>query len=829
MKRRFFAKITAAVFAVAMIFSLSPAAAAYAGSSEADTYVIMPDMAYDTDDGLVYVNDCYEPIPLLTIRISFDPNGNGINDYDPNDQTKLINTDSEYYGEQWIYSKASSWYTTLFAEDFKSLKNYYKEISDGRFWFYPAEESEGTENDGIVDVVIKQKHPDAIYGHNSSSKTKWANERQLALKAASEYVDYSKFDKNGDGTIQKTELAVMFVMGGVEASSSYKGDTQKYFYNHAHYTSGSAYTLDGVKVCGEGFVRVGEFVSAERSLTVGTIAHELGHFLGATDLYDTSTSTKKYDQYVGNMSLMGSGSHGRKDGEASGQSPSHLDPYHALQFGFCGYTPAANGEYTLYSRQSTEGKYSVLRINTPNPKEYYLVENRYNVTAGNESYFDSNSYDQKGIVIWHIDESVSTSNRSEKGNDPLAAILSSNKTISCSGVFRNGETDSQSQKQFVSTNYKFPVSGTYYTLLADEEAKDFKVTIDILSAGDTEMKVRVTTTYTPGPYGKTSITEKGLDNIALTTRITTMNGGNLVSCGYILSDKADVTEENGTKIICELDESGVFSHEFTGLASGKKYYYKVFIESDLGMTYYEGASTTLLPVKEKDYATYYLCQNMPGTRGGFYNVKVYPGNTLKYSLTMKRSNYSFGGWYYDEDFSGDRYDMSLIKNDKTDVYLYAKWIKTTEAAILKFENATPKYPVYATEVGDTFMLPYAEERAGYTFAGWYEDAEFLSEFDFGKPTEESGEISIYAKWISKSEEPETGDTAETTVTTGTLETTGTTSVAESVTGTETTSVTADTTGDSAADGGKTVIIVICIAAAVVLAAGMAAFFTKKKE
>ena len=825
MKKHLFAKVVAVIFAVAMILTVSPAALLYAGFAANDTYVFM---ASDAGDGLAYENDCYEPIPLLVIRISFDPNGNGINDYDPNDQTKLINKDSEYYGEQWIYSKASSWYTTLFEDNFKSLKNYYKEISDGKFWFYPAEESGGTENDGIVDVVIKQKHPDAIYGHNSSSKTKWANERQLALKAADEYVDYAKFDKNGDGVLQKKELAVMFVIGGVEASS-YSGDAQKYFWNHAHYTGGSAYTLDGVKVCGEGFVRVGEFMGAERTLTVGTIAHELGHFLGAADLYDTSTNSNKYGEYVGSMSLMGNGNHNRKDGEASGQSPSHLDPYHALKFGFCGYTPAANGEYTLYSRQSTEGKYSVLRINTPNPKEYYLVENRYNVAAGHEEYFDSNSFDQKGIVIWHIDESVNTANRSDKGNDPMVTVLSANKTLNAYGAFRNNETDAANKKQFVNTNYKFPVSGTFYTLLTEEEAKDFKVTIDILSEGANEMKIKVTTSYTSGPYGKVTVSDKGLDNIVFTTKITTMNGGKFVSCGYIISDKADVTEENGTKVTCKPDENGVFSHEFTGLASGKKDYYKAFIESNLGTTFYDGSAITLLPVKEKDYATFYLCQNMPGTRGGFYNVKVYPGNTLKYSLAMKRTNYSFGGWYYDEDFSGDRYDMSAVKNDKTDVYLYAKWIKTTEAAILKFENATPKFPVYAVEVGDTFMTPYAEERAGYKFGGWYEDAEFTSEFDFGKPADESGVISVYAKWISESGEPETSGTTATTGTTVATGTTDTTGTADITTASGTEASTSETTADKENGGIDTGVIVVFIAAAIAIIGCFTVVITKKKK
>ena len=75
----------------------------------------------------------------------------------------------------------------------------------------------------------------------------------------------------------------------------------------------------------------------------------------------------------------------------------------------------------------------------------------------------------------------------------------------------------------------------------------------------------------------------------------------------------------------------------------------------------------------------------------------------------------------------------------------------------------------------------------------------------------------------------TSDTAETPVTTGTAETADITSVAEFVTGTETTSVTADTTGDSEAGGGKTVTFVICIAAAVALAPIWQYFSLKRKS
>ena len=173
--------------------------------------------------------------------------------------------------------------------------------------------------------------------------------------------------------------------------------------------------------------------------------------------------------------------------------------------------------------------------------------------------------------------------------------------------------------------------------------------------------------------------------------------------------------------------------------------------------------------------------------------------------------------------------MAAVKNDKTDVYLYAKWIKTTEAAILKFENATPKFPVYAVEVGDTFMMPYAEERAGYKFGGWYDDAEFTSEFDFGKPADESGEISVYAKWISESGDAATSGTTATTGTTVATGTTDTTGAADITTASGTEASTSETTADKENGGIDTGVIVVFIAAAIAIIGCFTVVITKKKK
>ena len=47
-------------------------------------------------------SDSIKKVPLLVIIASFDANGNGINDFDPNQPDKLYSDKTkDYYGEQW--------------------------------------------------------------------------------------------------------------------------------------------------------------------------------------------------------------------------------------------------------------------------------------------------------------------------------------------------------------------------------------------------------------------------------------------------------------------------------------------------------------------------------------------------------------------------------------------------------------------------------------------------------------------------------------------------------------------------------------------------------
>lgn len=759
-----------------------------------------------------------EPIPLLVIKINYDADGDGKDAYIEGVDAATVRET----GEQWTHTTDSYWSELCFSDDGKTLKNYYKTVSNGSFYFYPAEETYenakagGEENDGVVTVTIPYAHPNSTTG---TVDTEDHLSRIASLKAADEYVDFASYDKNGDGYIDYTELAILFVCGGYEYSSTYNGSTRDQFSVHAHYTIGSGCELDGVMVQQSGhsgFVRVGEYGSAEEGLSLGTIAHELGHFLGAYDLYDTNHNGDNREwNYASDMSLMSSGSHNSYSGERSGTSPAYMDPYHSIMLGFVEAQTTLDGTYTLYSRQSEEGDYNILKINTPNPGEYYLIENR---NGGTESeMFDAISSGARGIVIWHIDESAIAKgyiNNEGSGHDPGIAVMGTTSFFVPYGFFYN-ENAAESFYHFDSSIYKFPVSGTAYTSLTEEQASEFHLEIEILSERSDEMQVKITGAWAHTPSLSVLSSGKTTSSLTFDAVIGDLNGGNVTSCGFIFSDKEDyTTDPNAIVIEAKPDAAGNFSYTFENLDSNTKYYCTAFAEGSNGRTEKRAQGLTEMLPTDRDYyiAHLYMRKNESDTS---YDVRLEPGDTIPDAITksMKKTGYVFGGWYLDEECT-QRFDLNSTQTENIDINLYAKWIEEDLAVELRIHDATSRYGMtFATEVGGTFAVPDIADRPGYVFDGWYADEALTVKFDFNTVAENTDGVDIWAKWVVDESVP-----PETTAETEPPETTETEPETSDTTSGETTASSAETPAENAGSGVWWIIIaaVIIVAAVVVI-------------
>ena len=318
------------------------------------------------------------------------------------------------------YEDGFNWAEKIY-EGPKSLAAYYTDMSLGKFTFTPAPETSAygmgdntneadAPDDGVVHVKLSSEHKD------------WANEDEYpalalaiidALTAADPYVDFASFDADHDGVISTNELAVGFVFAGYEgALCDYHLGIEKYLWAHAWSVSEiiryyncdfSVPAPDGTLV--DAYISIAEQMDETTPEPISVLAHELGHYLGLPDLYDTANySSPKWNKYsVSDYSVMADGSWGvDPDG---GYLPYSMDVWSRFALGWCDPVIAdSDGDYAVTAQSYTEeDAFSAVYIPTQRAGEYYLLENRQFVK------WDAGlglSHKNSGIILWHIDDAV---------------------------------------------------------------------------------------------------------------------------------------------------------------------------------------------------------------------------------------------------------------------------------------------------------------------------------------------------------------------------------------------------------------------------------------
>ncbi len=754
--------------------------------------------------------------PLLVILVNYDPSRNG---EDFEDGEMLL---------QW--TDHSYWSNMFFGNGPKTLKSYFETQSGGNFRFTPATENfadsakKNVANDGIVEVTITKSLPSS-YSSASSS-----NYRYDALAAAIEggYVDFSVYDKDGNKFVDETELMLTFVSAGFEKTRS----TQKPNFN-AHKSSVN-YSFNGVKVA-TNYAWCGEMINNSTPITVGSFCHELGHALGNGDLYVTAGSWGGANSPAGKVSVMaGNGSSGANNGENKGQSPSNFDPYHLTVYGLYDYTNVGNGEYTLYSRQSKKGTYNILKISTPDPMEYYLIENRY--FDNSSEHFDSETnYDgTRGIIIWHIDQGIADSGRAMEGmpiNTPnknadigVAALAPASveapRNPASSGVFNKAGL------VFDCHAYEFPGSGTWYTRMSDAEAALFDLHIEILDDPGHEMKIKVTGVHEAVSPRYTFDQTSTIDSIDCSGQIYDLNNQVLTSMRLEVSETEDFANIL-TTVSVKPDEQGCFNGTLTGLKDGTYYYVRAVLGTQRGeFSSYERVKTAMIVEENKTEYNIDFYRNLT-PNGKAYGQKAKVGEPIIVQFPMKKTGYVFLGWYTDEACT-EYFEISNGKDDHQDIDLYARWIEADQAAKLTVKGATlvnsKVDPAGYAAIGETFREPVIVISGDKEFAGWYADAAFTTPFDFNTVVENTNEVVIYAKWNDSAVENTTVLPTVTETTTGSAST-ETTDAGNSENTTDAGDPSTTTPDEK---GGGTVIVIVVAVVALAAIAVVAVLLIRKK-
>ena len=283
---------------------------------------------------------------------------------------------------------------TRAAEHFRDLFFSTGKLPNGSVREYFTEVTSGLVSlTGEVVGPFRMPRPMTFYA-NGASGTGGAtpNARTMAqdtANAANASVNFAPYDNDGNGYVD----AFVIVHAGPGAEVT--GNTG-HIWSHK-WVLPSEMSADGTKIFA--------YLTVPEDCRIGVCAHELGHLVfGFPDLYDTDSSSSG----IGNWCLMAGGSW-----NGGGDIPAHPSAWCKCNQGWANtINQTANATVSIADVKSGRQVYRLWKNGAPG-SEYFLVENRQ------RSGFDR-MLPGDGLLIWHIDDSVS-SNTDER--HPKVALM----------------------------------------------------------------------------------------------------------------------------------------------------------------------------------------------------------------------------------------------------------------------------------------------------------------------------------------------------------------------------------------------------------------------
>ncbi len=290
---------------------------------------------------------------------------------------------------------ASDFNSLLFGAGTWSMRDYYREVSYGRF-------SVSAGPGGVVGWYRASNTHDYYGSDNSEGKDMWPGDLVHDAVAAADAAgfNFAPYDSNGDCYVDVVD--VVHQGSGAEVTGNPATDIWSHawtlssaqYYGRSHY---GEYTTRSVCSAG-GYVKVNSYVIEPEIYsggitTMGVFAHEFGHALGLPDLYDTDDSSEG----VGRWSLMGGGSWCKVS--RGGDRPAHMDPWCKSKLGWVvpkKVTSTLTGQAIAQAATAAD-VWQLLDGGPVQGGEYFLVENRQ------QASFDA-GLPGAGLLIWHIDE-----------------------------------------------------------------------------------------------------------------------------------------------------------------------------------------------------------------------------------------------------------------------------------------------------------------------------------------------------------------------------------------------------------------------------------------
>jgi len=251
-------------------------------------------------------------------------------------------------------------------------------------------------------VTLPQTEVYYANGQDGTGNTYPRNAQRMvedALNLVDPLVDFGDFDTDDDGYID----AITIIHSGYGAETGGGGGNWIWSHRWSLWALPAGEWVSGDLNNNNENVKVYDYhtepalwgSSGNNISRIGVICHEMGHFFGLPDLYDTDDSSEG----IGSYGLMAN---------SWGFDFSQLNPPH-----FCAYSKIflgwvnpnvinSNGTYTVPQVETNPTIYKI--VDGYPSGEYLLVENRQPI--GFESIIP-----QGGLAIWHIDENKSNNNQ----------------------------------------------------------------------------------------------------------------------------------------------------------------------------------------------------------------------------------------------------------------------------------------------------------------------------------------------------------------------------------------------------------------------------------
>jgi len=214
--------------------------------------------------------------------------------------------------------------------------------------------------------------------------------------------DLTQFDSNGDGYVD-----LFMVIHAGKGSEDRNNPRKDNFWSH--FTSYFGKFAGGVEVWG--YSINGEYAIAPQDYFPGVMTHECGHWFGLPDLYDYGGDSAG----IGVWGMMGAGSW-------------QLSSFTAWSKVYLGWVNEEDGtlinlcanteDLQIPDIHRDDGKIIRLWTYCQESPEYFLVENRQRQDNGYD-----NGLPGSGLLIWHVDETVSPSLPNDNQDHPLLKLM----------------------------------------------------------------------------------------------------------------------------------------------------------------------------------------------------------------------------------------------------------------------------------------------------------------------------------------------------------------------------------------------------------------------